>query len=515
MKGILQGPAAPLIRPKEASVDLSVSYLSGGGASYLPVRLRAEIQERAVSFPDFEDYVFAGGPLREGIVSSGEQTDDEETGAEEAETGAPPASGKSLRLPTRDVMLDAAGVARVKFSNLPDVAAPKDIHTELEFRDPNGEIQTATTKVALYPSSRLVGIRPDSWVASKNLIQYKVAVVDLKGKPAPGAEVTVDIFQEKTISHRVRLVGGFYAYRHTTEIKGLGRHFSGKTGKNGILVCEGKSPASGSVILHAEVKDDAGNVASANYTLWVAGSDEWWFAAKNEDRIDVLPEKKRYEPGETARFQVRMPFREATALVSVEREGIVDIFTQKLSGKMPVVEIPVKKNYAPNVFVSVLVVRGRVGGTKPTATFDPGKPAYKIGIGEINVGWRDHELAVAVTPNKKVYKIREVMDVRVKAMKAGGLAPPQGSEVAIAAVDEGLLLLMPNESWKLLNAMMGRRAYEVRTATAQAMVVGKCHFGLKALAHGGGGGKQMTRELSIHSSSGRGASRWMRTARRP
>jgi len=35
----------------------------------------------------------------------------------------------------------------------------------------------------------------------------------------------------------------------------------------------------------------------------------------DHDRIDLLPEKKRYEPGETAIFQVRMPFREATALV--------------------------------------------------------------------------------------------------------------------------------------------------------------------------------------------------------
>ena len=495
MKGIVQGPALPLIKPKEASVDLSVSYLSGGGASYLPVRLRAEIQERYVSFSDFEDYVFAGGRLQEGAVYSGEQTGYEEADAEDAETAATPASGKSLRLSTQEMSLDAAGVARMKFSKLPDVATPKDIQAELEFRDPNGEVQTATTKIALYPSGRLVGIRPDSWAASKDLVKYKVAVVDLKGIPVEGADVTVDIFQEKTISHRVRLVGGFYAYRHTTEIKRLGRHASGKTGKRGILLCEGESPASGSVILHAEVKDEAGNVASANYTLWVAGKDDWWFAVRNEDRIDVLPEKKRYEPGETARFQVRMPFREATALVSVEREGIVDIFTRKLSGKMPVVEIPIKKNYAPNVFVSVLVVRGRVGGTKPTATFDPGKPAYKMGIGEINVGWRDHELTVAVTPNKKVYKIREVMDIRVKATKAGGLAPPKGSEVSIAAVDEGLLLLMPNESWKLLNAMMGRRAYEIMTATAQAMVIGKRHFGLKALPHGGGGGRQMTREL--------------------
>jgi alpha-2-macroglobulin len=493
MKGIIHGPAFPLIRPKEVIADLSVSYLAGGGASDMPVRVRAEIQEKHVSFPDFEDYTFAGEPLKEGVVSSAAQFGMEET--EEGETGEPSASGKSPRLPTQDLHLDSAGAARVTFSKLPDVVTARDIHAELEFKDPNGEVKTAATNIALYPAGRVVGIRPDSWAASKDKLIYRIAVVDLKGKPIESAVVTVDLYQEKTMSHRVRLVGGFYSYRHTTSIKKIGRHFSGKTGARGILLCEGKSPVSGSVILHTEVEDEAGNKAYANYTVWVAGKDEWWFEARNDDRIDVLPEKKRYEPGETARFQVRMPFRTATALVTVEREGIVDTYIKKLSGKMPVLEIPVKNNYTPNVFVSALVVRGRVGGTKPTATFDPGRPAYRIGIGEINVGWKDHELKVEVTPNKKIFSIREEMDVRIKVRKADGELPPKKSEVAVAAVDEGLLQLMPNDTWKLLNAMMQRRAYELKTSTAQAMVVGKRHFGLKARPHGGGGGKQITREL--------------------
>jgi uncharacterized protein YfaS (alpha-2-macroglobulin family) len=62
-------------------------------------------------------------------------------------------------------------------------------------------------------------------------------------------------------------------------------------------------------------------------------------------------------------------------------------------------------------------------------------------------------------------------------------------------VDEGLLELMPNDSWNLLNAMMGRRNYGVRTYTAQMQVIGKRHFGLKALPQGGGGGQATTREL--------------------
>src|SRR5947208_16942530 len=80
-------------------------------------------------------------------------------------------------------------------------------------------------------------------------------------------------------------------------------------------------------------------------------------------------------------------------------------------------------------------------------------------------------------------------------MTLEGKAPPAGSEVAVAAVDEGLLELWPNKSWDLLEGMMVKRGYEVQTATAQIHVVGKRHFGLKAQPHGGGGGRQATREL--------------------
>jgi hypothetical protein len=54
---------------------------------------------------------------------------------------------------------------------------------------------------------------------------------------------------------------------------------------------------------------------------------------------------------------------------------------------------------------------------------------------------------------------------------------------------------MPNTSWDLLEAMMEQRNLQVTTATAQMQVVGKRHFGRKAVPAGGGGGKGAGREL--------------------
>jgi len=145
--------------------------------------------------------------------------------------------------------------------------------------------------------------------------------------------------------------------------------------------------------------------------------------------------------------------------------------------------------------VSVMVVRGRVSGVQPTATVDLGRPAYKLGIAEINVGWRAHELKVKVETDRPEYKVREKAKVQISVTTPDGAPPPKGAEVALSAVDEGLLELMPNNSWKLLDSMMNRRTYNVETSTAQMHVIGKRHFGMKALPQGGGGGNQSTREM--------------------
>lgn len=154
-----------------------------------------------------------------------------------------------------------------------------------------------------------------------------------------------------------------------------------------------------------------------------------------------------------------------------------------------------KGSYAPNVYVSALAVRGRIDGIQPTALVDLGKPSFKMGLAEINVGWAAHELKVRITPERTAYKVRDKARVRIEVRRSDGRAPPPGSEVALAAVDEGLLELLPNDSWQLLEAMMKRRGLEVETSTAQMQVVGKRHYGRKALPAGGGGGRQSSREL--------------------
>lgn len=478
MRGVIQSAASPLIQAREATLDLGVTYLAGGGAAHLPVKLRSEVRPRAItSFEGYEDFLFANGEIREGIKRRGEYTEDEENDPLQ-----------TVKLPLQNLVLEKTGSLSTVIRSLPQSDIPRDLATEMEFMDPNGEISTVAARIPLWPSQYLIGIKPDSWASSKENLKFQVAVVDISGAPAPGVKVHVNFLERKYYSHRKRLVGGFYAYEHTTETKNAGSICEGQTGPNGLLSCEAKSPISGNGILQASCEDGQGRRTVANRDIWVAEKEDWWFDVGDSDRMDILGEKKRYEPGETAVFQVRMPFREATALISVEREGILDAWVTNVSGKNPVIEVPVKNTYAPNAYVSALVVRGRAAQIKPTSMVDLGKPAYKLGIAEMLTGWKHHELKLTVSTDAKVYKVREKVKIKIQAKTADGQTLPAGAEIAVAAVDEGLLELMPNRSWDLLLAMMGKRGSSVKTSTAQTQVVGKRHFGLKALPQGGGGG---------------------------
>jgi uncharacterized protein YfaS (alpha-2-macroglobulin family) len=496
MRGIVKPPSEPQIAISELTVALGVQYLAGGGASNLPVTLRAQIRPKNVSFrEDFEGFTFANGAVQEGVIRRGSSHGDgDDEGAEEASStdSASSVGGVHQRL---DLILDTAGTASATVTQLPQLHEPADLLLELEYRDPNGEAQTVAATVELWPARWLVGLKTDTWVASKEVLTTRVAVADVRGQPVPHVPIQVDLLQRKFYSYRKRLVGGFYAYEHVSETQRLGGFCEAVTNAQGIAFCEAKPPADGHLILQASVRDDSSHPVWAHQDAWVSGARPWWFDVQDHDRIDLLPEKRSYEPGETARFQVRMPFREATGLVTMEREGVLDGFVVPLSGNEPVIEVPVTGEFAPNMYVSVLAVRGRVGDMQPTAVVDLGRPSFKLGIAEIRVGWRRHELLVKVAPDRPAYRVRDRALVRVAARTTDGQPPPLGSEVAVAAVDEGLLELLPNQSWDLLGAMMGRRGYGVQTATAQLQVVGKRHYGLKAIAHGGGGGRQPTREL--------------------
>ncbi len=110
----------------------------------------------------------------------------------------------------------------------------------------------------------------------------------------------------------------------------------------------------------------------------------------------------------------------------------------------------------------------------PTALVDLSKPAFRFGMAEIQVGAAAHRIDVKVAADQASYPVRGKAQVTISATLPDG-KPAAHAEVALAAVDEALLELMPNSSWNLLGAMLQRRAWGVQTSSASALASpGQC-----------------------------------------
>ena len=495
MHATITPPKTAMVRPRAVPLDLFVGFLSGGGASRLPVDVRVGWFSGSANAPGYEAYQFGGTAPVVGTRPM--------NGDGEEQTNSPPP------LRTLPLRLDAAGTARQQIEVPASIDGYTNMRVEMDYQDASGEVLTASQLVPIYPAAVQLGVRTDGWLMKQDDLRLRFVTLDADGHPVKGQKIDVALYSRQILTARRRLIGGFYAYDNQVRTARIAAHCATTSDARGLAQCKINPGISGEVYAVATTHDASGNVARAVQSVWLAGADEWWFGGDNGDRMDVVAERPSYRAGETARFQVRMPFRHATALVTVEREGVLSSFVTQLSGTDPVVSVPMNGSYAPNVYVSVLAVRGRVEthwydwiqrlgswlglATAPdpappaTATVDLSKPAFRLGIAHVTVGWEAHRLGVKVTADRARYAPRDVARVALAVTRPDG-KPAAQADVAFVAVDKALELLSPNDSVDVLKAVMGERALGVDTATAQTQVVGKRHYGKKAVAAGGGGG---------------------------
>lgn len=511
---VLEGRIAPadkkpLVDTQSVPLEVQVNYVAGGPAANLPVRVSAGVKPYHVAFGDYDGFSFQPPRGKQAAAGQGEED---------------PAASQDQRViaDKLPVTLDRNGGGKLTLSDVPASRRAQELLLEASYADPNGEVQTLRHTTTLWPAAVIAGLKTEGWVSARQEVKFQALALQLDGKPAAGVAMEVRAVARTVTTSRKRMVGGFYSYDNKTDTKDLGSVCGGKSDARGLLLCEAKIGEPGEVELVVTATDAQGHATQAAASVWVTRQGELWFGGEDHDRIDLLPEKRAYQAGETARLQVRMPFRFATALVTVEREGIVHSQIVQLTGSDPTVNLQIQEGWGPNVYVSVLALRGRLRevpwysffswGFKaprewwqayrlegrdwvaPTAMVDLSKPAYRLGVTELRIGTQAHQLAVSVKADKESYPVRGQAKVTVSVKQPNG-QPAANAEVAIAAVDQALLELMPNGSWNLLDAMLQRRAWGVETSTAQMEIIGRRHYGRKAVPAGGGGGKSPTREL--------------------
>lgn len=477
-KAILKTSAKPLINPKQIPLEIALEHLSGGHAGKQTVVVRSQnIYTHYLSNENFPQFNFAAGDYPLQVPKSDSASNDEKS------------------ISSKSVELGANGTASTFISVNHSSNTPFETKIDVEYLDSNGETQTASTSQIVYPSKRLVGIKLIDIKNEPSVRNLEVAVLSHEFKPLANEDIEIEAIHEIHYSARKRIAGGFYSYESSEERKSLGLVCKGKTAENGLFKCTARPKVTGKIVFVARLMSSGDKKsASWTYSYFYKGTKSW-FPVADSDRIDIISDKKIYEHGETAKLQVQAPFPEATALVTIERNGFIKSFVRAWHSASPVIEIPLEENFLPNVLVSVMLVRGRVAAPAADAVIDLAKPGFKIGYAEILVAPKNAILNVHVTPEKSIYQVRDKVRVRVKVTDNKGSVPKNIGKLSLAVVDDGLLQISPNPTWKPVESFLRAFPHTVTTASAQLHVVGKRHFGVKSVPNGGGGGLGPTREL--------------------
>ena len=385
-----------------------------------------------------------------------------------------------------DSLLDTEGMFAVK-RQIPGMRGQV---AKVTFRatvtDPARQESSSSTEAIVHPGLFYIGLKPNSRFVSleeTNSTTIDVITVDPAGLPITVDDIQIRLVKENWNSVREVGTDGRTRWRsERTEEEVLSETIqteSGNARRITIPLSEG-----GSYIFKAEAKDVRGNTMQSGTRFYVTGSGYVAWQRNDDDRIELTPEKTTYKPGETARIMVQSPFEEATALITVEREGILSSRVTTLVGSAPQIEIPLGEAHMPNVYVSVMLLQGRTA--PPDGGNDPGAPTFKMGYIPLKVDPDTRHLAVEIIPNEETYRPGDEVTVDLKLVNKQGQGVP--GEITFSAADAGVLNLINYVLPDPFDTFYGSRYLGVKTSQTLASLIKQRNYGQKEQDEGGGGG---------------------------
>jgi uncharacterized protein YfaS (alpha-2-macroglobulin family) len=361
-------------------------------------------------------------------------------------------------------------------------AKPATLTIEATVTAPSRQAISERASIRLHPAEFYIGLKPKSIFAKENeSLPVEVVSVSHEGK-LRSEKVTVTLVQRQWVSaKRVGIGGSFEWASEPVDSVILGQEVSTKE-KEAVTVSLPIKGA-GFYVIRAEGKDKNGNRVRSETYCYASGVSYAAWERRDDDRIELLADKKTYKPNETATLFLQSPYETATALLTVERDGVLEYRQFELNGTAPSVQLPIKPEYLPNVFVSVILLKGR---TAPPGKFkdgDFGKPSFKIGYAELQIDASSKRLAVEIKPNKKEFRVGENVEVELTVKDAQG----QGvrSELTLAAVDAGVLNLIGYTFPNIFEKFYAKRGLSVQTSVNVVHLIDQRNYGNKGETRGG------------------------------
>jgi hypothetical protein len=407
-----QASEAPHFVGSHATATTTAAYFAGGGLPDTEVNWTVTSRLTSYTPPNRDDYTF--GTFYPWWRSNGNSYSGWNSQSFKGRTDA---EGKHT------LRIDFDGV---------QPARPSSVSAEARVQDVNRQTFAATTTMLVHPADVYVGLRPArTFVQKGEAFDISTIVTDLDGRALPNRDVNL------------RLVRLDYVYEGGTwqQREQAAEEQKIKSGPEAVRV---RFPVKegGMYRLTASVRDERERLNESELSLWVAGGKMPPQREVEQERVELIPDRKSYAGGETAEILVQSPFAPAEGVVTLRRSGLLrtERFTMKESSYT--LRVPLEEAMTPNVNVQVDLVGAatRLDDAGVEMANVPKRPAYATGEINLDIPPASRRLNVRATPREAVLEpgAETLVDVEVK--DAAGRSV-EGTDTAVVVVDESVLAL--------------------------------------------------------------------------
>jgi uncharacterized protein YfaS (alpha-2-macroglobulin family) len=340
--------------------------------------------------------------------------------------GDPDREFKMIDQPIGQGELDKNGLAEFSY-DFPNNLYPSGfIRTifQATVTEEGGRAVSSYKAVEYHPYDSYIGMKTtgDYYAKVGEAYPIHLVLVNPKGRLIPGANLEAEIYSVTWNSIYRRDRRGNYTYHCERQETKLAKETVKMDAGEGQFTY--RAPEYGCFKI---VFTDPRNGSRSTYEFYATGWGYAPWAMDHPDRIQLDLDKTLYKPGMTASVQIKAPFS-GRALVTVEREKVYDYKVVELKDNTAMVEIPVKPEYKPNVYISVHLIR-------TTKQLDKRAPTRAYGTIPLMVDNGDNRINLTIESAPEVRPNREV-EVQISAPGQTGDA-----FLTLAAVDEGICQL--------------------------------------------------------------------------
>lgn len=315
-----------------------------------------------------------------------------------------------------------------QFFDNPTSEKSKLITVFITAKDVSGRSISMQKSFIVHKGDFYIGSKTDrSYTGVDSPITLRVKTVDTQGKPITLKQIEQKVYQVTWETFKRQEVDGGFYYRSEKRLDEISKDTI-KTDSDGNWSGQLSFPEEGQYEIHITKEDDRSNTIRTISNVYIYGSRTINVPTNNNYELDFEVQSTELKVGDTGSLLIKSPYEKAKALITVERGTVYDYWVVDVEGSLYLHEFPIKANYAPNIFVSALLLSG--------------DPEVKYNNIRFNIDSEEHELDVQVSANKGYYLPGEEVTLTVETKDYTG--QPVSAEVSLSVADLSVLALKGN-----------------------------------------------------------------------